>query len=110
MNKEEFEKKKNYLMDLIKPLEIQLKELKKEYVDANQPFKIGEKVEVVTPICIDYLNVEHPEKNRYAFVISYEYDGYNDSVKVKLNKAKKDGTPSKFEDTYMSNEIIKKIN
>ena len=38
MNKEEFEKKKNYLMDLIKPLEIQLKELKKEYVDANKPF------------------------------------------------------------------------
>jgi hypothetical protein len=110
MNKEEFEKKKNYLMDLIKPLEIQLKELKKEYVDANQPFKIGEKVEVITPICIDYRNVEQPEKKRYAFVTSYEYNSFNDSVEVKLNKAKKDGTISKFEDTYSSREIITKIN
>jgi hypothetical protein len=110
MNKEEFEKKKNYLMDLIKPLEIQLKDLKKEYVDANQPFKIGEMVEVVTPMCIDYRNVEHPEKKRFAFVSSYQYNDYNDSIKVKLYKAKKDGTSSKFEDSYGSRDIIKKIN
>jgi hypothetical protein len=110
MNKEEFVKKKRELIELIKPLEIKLKELKKIYVDTNQPFKIGEKVEVVTPEYINYLGEMIPEKKRLAFVNYYEYNDYNVSVKVKLNKAKKDGTPSRFEDFYLSREIIKKIN
>lgn len=110
MDKEEFVKKKRELEELIRPLETQLKELKKQYVESNQPFKIGEKVEVITPAHKDFMGNEIPEKKRFAFVCRCDYIDRTESFKVEVYKAKKDGTESRVADYVTSRDIIKKIN
>ncbi len=84
-----------------------LAELKREYIESNAEYEIGERVKVVTPPHKYYSLgggkegvTEH--KERFAYVDGYEIT-YEGNVKPILKKEKKDGTLSKQKDHYNEN-------
>lgn len=115
MTKEEYMSKTKELYDKIHEAEKQLGELKKEYMESSPlaKFKIGEKVRVYCPErTVSLLGGKHtyPEETRYAYVKGLELD-FHLNVKLKLFKAKKDGSMSKHEDSYSPHwgDVVQKI-
>ena len=115
MKSEEYVSRRQEIYNKIHDLECQLNDLREEYIQSSPlyQFKIGEKVEVYSPERTVFQlgrKYTYPEGTRYAYVKGYDI-GYNSEVKLKLFKAKKDGSPSKFEDTYSPHwgEVIRKI-
>lgn len=115
MTKEEYMSKTKVLYDKIHEAEKQLSELKKEYMESSPlaQFKPGEKVKVFSPErTVTYSDGDYtcPEETRYAYVKGLELD-FHLNVKLRLFKAKKDGSMSKHEDSYNPRwgEVVLKI-
>lgn len=115
MTKEEYLLKYRQLEERIEEIRRLQDALKQEYINSSplSQFNIGEKVQIFIPErTVKYIGSEytHPEQTRYAYVKGIGLD-FNLNVKLKLYKAKKDGTMSKLEDSYIPHwgETVKKI-
>lgn len=115
MTKEEFLSKNRELFEKISEIRRQQHILREEYI-ASSPlaqFKPGEKVKVFSPertVTYSGGDYTYPEETRYAYVKGLELD-FHSNVKLKLFKAKKDGSMSKHEDSYNPRwgEVVLKI-
>lgn len=115
MGKEEYVSRRQDIYSKIHVLERQLEDLREKYIQSSPlyQFKIGEKVEVYSPERTVFQlggKYTYPEETRCAYVKGYDI-GYHSEVKLKLFKAKKDGSHSKIEDTYSPHwgEVVRKI-
>ena len=89
MTKEEYKKAMKELTDKIG-------DIKKEYINSNVKFKIGDKV----------IKDKGTDREQIGFVNGYKIGSWNSEITVKCVKCKKDGTPSKVEMfVYSVNDI-----
>lgn len=84
MNKEEYNKKLTEFDAQISKISALKTNLKIEYINANKPFDIGQKVKVIKNT-----------QNQFGFIRGYEVD-YNYEIKPVIYKMKKDGTESQI--------------
>lgn len=115
MTREEFLSRSKELYNEIEEIRKRLSALKEEYIESSplSQFKRGEKVKIYCPEkTVSYSDGDYtyPEETRYAYVKGLDLD-FHSNVKLKLFKAKKDGSMSKLEDSYSPHwgEIVQKI-
>ena len=92
---------KHKLKELQQEYELKQKEVMRQFCDANNPYKVGDKVSCSR---CDVCWITSIVPKRY-------YSRYNGEIEVRINPAKKDGTRSSREFVLWSMEIdsIKKI-
>lgn len=86
MNKEQFTLETLNLDNQIKELSIKKERIKLDYIEANRPFEIGDKIKATRT------NGEES----FGFVTGFIV-GYRNEIEIKAVKCKKDGTPSFYE-------------
>jgi len=84
MTKETFVRQKVELNGKIDELRQVINKLKAEYIEANKPFNLGDKVKVIKGKSVEF-----------GVVTGFEIR-YSNSVECVLNKLKKDGTQSQI--------------
>ena len=112
MSKEEYIEQKEVLIMKIEQIKAQIKNLDKEYIEANKKFESMDIVEITTP-AREVTNLftgkkeTLPESKRMGIVVENYIDWENNVVPF-VKKMKKDGTMSKNKDYIMQDEILKK--
>ena len=104
MDKKDYLQNKKEAEEKIQAEKEWLAEIKREYIESNAEYDVGERVKVVTPPHKYWTlgtrkegMTEHAE--RFAYVDGYEIT-YKGDIKPTLKKEKKDGTVSKQRDYY----------
>ena len=88
MTQQEFIENKRRIHTAIRSLEKEWKDYVEAYTKENNPFKIGDKIEVV----YNYKNKPNKVQVGYVFEVHASYDG---RIMPKLHGVKKDGTEHK---------------
>ena len=116
MTTEEYMDKRQAMLRKISQLEAELASIKDEYIKSSpySEFKEGEKVQIYRPERTQKLldgSYGCPEETRIAYIKGFDID-FQNKVKLRLYKAKKNGDRSKIEDTFSPHwgEIIRKFN
>ena len=112
MSKEEYIEQKEVLIMKIEQIKAQIKNLDKEYIEANKKFESMDIVEITTPArevtnLFTGMKETLPENKRMGIVVENYIDWENNVVPF-VKKMKKDGTMSKNKDYIMQDDILKK--
>ena len=94
MEKLDFLQRKKQIEDDIYRLKIELSSLKKEYIESNQKFEVGELIKVIIPE-IKFQNRVIGEEVLFGYVDGFEIN-YGGQVLPILYKQKQDGSKSKI--------------
>jgi len=116
MTKEEYLLEKQSIEEQMSALREKYHDLKNKYVQANYPFGINERVEVVRcrhPYWSFGIKTNEPtgyneESRRFAYVVKYTVNSKGDIEPI-LRKENKDGTMSKYPDYFNRFDTINKI-
>ena len=103
MEKLDFLQRKKQIEDNIYQLKSELSSLKKEYIESNINFEIGELVKIVFPEQ-KFFNRKIEEKVEFGYVDGFELN-YNSQVIPILFKQKNDGSKSKIR-LYVGGDCI----
>ena len=103
MKKSEFLQKKYQLENHISELKSELCSLKKEYIESNINFEIGELIKIVFPEQKNF-NRKIEERVEFGYVDGFELN-YNSQVIPILFKQKNDGSKSKIR-LYVGGDCI----
>lgn len=112
MKKQDYIAKRDFLHDEMVRIKNEMRDLQSEYMNANLPLKIGQKVKITIPshtVIFSGGEKAVPEKVEFGFIRSYSID-YNDNAVYKYSQIKKNGDESSRE-LYLSlkNAIVEAV-
>ena len=94
MEKLDFLQRKKQIEDNIYRLKIELSSLKKEYIESNKKFEVGELIQIIIPE-IKFQNRVIEEKVLFGYVDGFEINYSGQILPILFYQTKK-GTKSKF--------------
>ena len=94
MEKSDFLQKKYQLEENISQLKSEIVSLKKEYIESNRNFEVGELIKIVYPES-KFFNRKIEEKVEFGYIDGFELN-YSAQVMPILFKQKQDGSKSKI--------------
>ena len=98
MVQEEFARRMAEAQARIDKAKKDMRELRKQYIEENAPYKVGDKVKIVTP---EDLRWRNEEETVFGFIKSIEVSD-DGTFTPELNAVKKDGTEHKNKRVWIS--------